>query len=142
MITGLDHIAIAVPDLDAAIARWESVTGGKIVHRETVRSQKVEVAMIRIGDLRIELVMPTSPDSPVAKYIDRRGPGIHHIALAASSTCDELARLQETEVPLIDTTARPGAHGSRVGFVHPRALEGVLIEIVDHPGEESDGSPA
>lgn len=132
MITGLAHIGIAVTDLEEAIALWTNVTGGKLVHREVVTDQKVEVAVISIGDLRIELLAASSPESSLAKFIATRGAGIHHIALQSSSAQSELDRLRRAGIRLIDETARIGAENSRVGFVHPKALGGVLAEIVEH----------
>jgi len=145
MITGLDHIAIAVPNLDQAIQLWQSALGAMLNHREIVASQKVEIAMITFGELRIELVAPTSEDSPIAKYLASRGPGIHHIALSTPSTPRELARLESAGVKLIDRKARVGAGGTHVGFLHPRSLGGVLVELVDHseePSESNAGSSA
>lgn len=131
MITGLHHIGIAVSNLDEAIDLWTRTTGGKLVHREIVESQRVEVAVIEIGPLHVELLQPVAESSAVAKFIEKRGPGVHHIALRADSTDAELARLKAEGVALIDETSRPGAEQTRVGFLHPRALGGVLLEIVE-----------
>jgi methylmalonyl-CoA/ethylmalonyl-CoA epimerase len=136
MITGLAHIGIAVTDLEKAVALWTSVTGGKVIHRETVASQKVSVAVIAIGELHVELLCATTADSPIAKFVAARGTGIHHIALTSGSTQAELDRMKADGIRLIDETARPGAEDMRVGFVHPKALDGVLVEIVE-PGEHS-----
>ncbi|MDD5087397.1 MAG: methylmalonyl-CoA epimerase [bacterium] len=131
MIRGLNHIGIAVENLDAAVALWQTATGGRVVHRETVAEQRVEVAVIEIGSLHVELLRPTSEDSPIFKFIAARGPGIHHIALQADSTQAELDRMKSQGVRLIDETARAGAEGTRVGFVHPKAVGGVLLEVVE-----------
>jgi methylmalonyl-CoA/ethylmalonyl-CoA epimerase len=136
MINGLDHLGIAVSDLDGAIAQWTQITGGKLVHRECVESQRVDVAVIEIGSVRVELLSPTSPDSPVAKFIASRGPGLHHVALQSDSAQGELDRCAEQNARLIDRTVRPGAENSRVGFLHPHALGGVLLEFVDHSTAE------
>jgi methylmalonyl-CoA/ethylmalonyl-CoA epimerase len=131
MIQGLDHIAVAVSDLNEAAARWCDAFNTTVAHREIVAEQKVEIAMILVGTLRIELVCPTSPDSPIAKYIKKYGEGIHHFALTSDSTQGELDRLKDRGVDLIDETARKGAVDSRIGFIHPRSLGSVLVEIVD-----------
>jgi methylmalonyl-CoA epimerase len=135
MIQGLDHIGIAVSDLETAIELWTQVVSGKMVHRERIESQKVEVAVIEVGALQIELLCPTSEDSPVAKFIAARGTGIHHLALLADSAQTELDRLAENDIKLIDRTTRHGAHNSNVGFLHPRAMNGVLLEFVDHAND-------
>jgi methylmalonyl-CoA/ethylmalonyl-CoA epimerase len=132
MIRRLDHIAIAVQDLDAAIKLWCDAFQVPVSHREIVKDQQVEIALIKLGSLRIELVSPTSPDSPIAKFIAKKGEGLHHFAIEADSTTLELERLNKAGIPLIDTVARFGAEGSNIGFLHPRALGGVLVEIVDH----------
>jgi methylmalonyl-CoA/ethylmalonyl-CoA epimerase len=135
MIHGLDHIAIAVLDLDAAIKLWCNAFQVSVSHREIVAEQQVEVAIIELGSLRIELVAALSPDSPIAKFIAKRGEGIHHFAVKAASTQTELERMSQAKIPLIDSVARIGAKGSNIGFMHPRALGGVLVEIVDHSGK-------
>lgn len=131
MITGLAHIGIAVSDLEKAIVLWTNVTGGQLIHRETVAAQKVNVAVIAIGDLHVELLCATTEDSPIAKFICSRGTGIHHVALKSDSTQSELDRMKASGVRLIDETARLGAEGTRVGFIHPKSLESVLVEIVE-----------
>jgi methylmalonyl-CoA/ethylmalonyl-CoA epimerase len=133
MIKGLDHLGIAVTDLDAAIAQWIALTGGILMHREVVASQQVEVAVITIGALRIELLQPQTESSPIAKFIARRGAGIHHLALEAAPAQAELDRLKTAGVQLIDEHLRPGAEHTEVGFLHPRAAGGVLLEFVEHP---------
>ncbi|MBU0508507.1 methylmalonyl-CoA epimerase [bacterium] len=131
MITGLHHIGIAVEDLDSAIAQWQKVTEGRLIHRETVAEQRVEVAVIEIGLLHVELLRPTSGDSPIAKFIAARGAGIHHLALQADVAQIELERLKSDGVRLIDEVARIGAEDTRVGFIYPKAVGGVLLEIVE-----------
>jgi methylmalonyl-CoA epimerase len=132
MNRGIDHIAIAVPDLDAAIALFESVFGLKLKHREEVANFKVAIATLGTGGTDIELVQATSPDSPVAKFVNERGAGIHHIAFAVGDIATELARLRAQGVQLIDETPRPGKDGSRVAFVHPKATGLVLCELVEN----------
>lgn len=137
MIRGLDHLAIAVSNLDEAVTLWQTVLGATVVHREVVVEQKVEVVMLKLGDLKIELLWPTSADSGVSKFLASRGPGLHHIAIQADSTQAELSRLSDAGVRLIDLHARVGAEGTHVGFLHPKALEGVLVELVEHGHERS-----
>jgi methylmalonyl-CoA/ethylmalonyl-CoA epimerase len=135
MLTGLDHIGIAVSDLEAAIMTWVTATGGRVTHREIVAEQRVEVAAIKIGSLCIELLSPTSSDSPIAKFLATRGPGIHHLALTTTSAAQELERLKSAGIRLIDEVPRTGAENTRIAFVHPKALGGVLLEIVEHPAK-------
>lgn len=131
MIQGLQHIGIAVENLDAAILLWQTATDARLVHRETVVSQRVEVAVMEIGTFHVELLQPTSADSPIAKFIAARGTGIHHIALRSDSAQQELDRMKSLDVRLIDETVRDGAEGTRVGFIHPKSMGGVLLEIVE-----------
>jgi methylmalonyl-CoA/ethylmalonyl-CoA epimerase len=134
MITGLDHISIAVEDLDGSVRLWQAVAQAQVVGRERVPEQQVEVVMLKIGALKIELIYPTSENSSVAKFLASRGPGLHHIALECESAQAELDRLRQAGVQLIDESARAGAEHSHVGFVHPKSLSGVLVEFVDHAG--------
>lgn len=125
----LHHVGVAVRDLDAAIARHERM-GLKLAHREKVAAQKVEVAFV--GERPwIELVMGLAPDSPVSKFIDKRGEGQHHIAYAVPSIIEELARQKHRGAALIDEAPRPGAWGHHVAFLHPKDQGGVLIELVE-----------
>ena len=133
MIKGLDHIGIAVPDLEIAIPQWLNLTGGKLTHREIVSDQQVEVAVIMIGELRIELLGPTADTSPIAKFIANRGAGVHHVALRADSVQSELDRVKVIGLQMIDEFTRPGAEQTQVGFLHPRAMGGVLLEMVERP---------
>jgi methylmalonyl-CoA epimerase len=132
MIQGIDHVAVAVNDLEAAIQVFESVLGMKMKHREDVAGFKVKIATIATGGTDIELIQATSPDSPIAKFVAERGPGLHHVALAVPDIDTALAMLREQGVPLIDQTARPGKDGSRVAFIHPRATGRVLCELVEN----------
>jgi methylmalonyl-CoA epimerase len=132
MMQGIDHVAIAVEDIEAAIQVFESVLGMKLMHREDVSSYKVKIATLATGGTDIELVQATSPDSPIAKFIADRGPGIHHIALSVPNIEDALATLREQGVQLIDQAPRPGKDGSRVAFIHPKATNRVLFELVQN----------
>lgn len=131
MITGLEHIGVAVQDLDAAIELWCKATGGRVTHRELVAEQHVEIAVIEIGSLHVELLRPTADNSPIAKFITARGPGIHHLALRCDNAQSELDRLKRAGLCLIDERCRIGAEQSRVGFLHPKAMDGVLVEVVE-----------
>ena len=129
----LHHVGVAVADLGEAIARHERM-GLKLAHREIVPAQKVEVAFMGAGPW-VELLCGTSPDSPVAKFVAKKGPGQHHLAFAVPSIAEELERQAAAGAELIDRAARPGAWGHKVAFVHPKSHGGVLIELV----EESHG---
>ena len=127
-MTKLDHIGIAVKSIDAAKAIYEDL-GLEVEHVETVDSQKVRTAFLSIGDANLELLEPSGPDSTIAKYIEKRGEGIHHICLRVDDLDEKLARLQERGYRLINEAPVPGAHGCRVAFLHPAAGNGVLIEL-------------
>lgn len=127
----LHHVGIAVESLDESIAHYERM-GLRVAHRENVPSQKVRVAFVGEGPY-IELLEPTSPDSTVAKYLEKRGPGQHHLAFAVASIAEELKRQAEAGAVLIDKAARPGAWGHKVAFLHPKSHGGVLIELVEEP---------
>ncbi len=133
MIQGLDHIAVAVPDLDKAIELWSRLTGARVTHREHIVEQSTYVAFLAIGDFRIELIAPDKQESAVGKFLDKRGPGLHHIAIKTEDGQLLLNEFAEKGAKLINTTLRSGAESTKVGFVHPTALTGVLIEVVEHP---------
>jgi methylmalonyl-CoA/ethylmalonyl-CoA epimerase len=126
----IDHIGVATDDLDGALALYEETFSMPFVHRETVESQGVEAALLDVGDGHVELLRPLGPDTPVGKYLDKRGPGLHHVAYAVRDIEETLGKLRDAGVELIDKEARQGIRNSRVAFVHPRATGGVLTEIV------------
>lgn len=133
----LDHIGIAVRSLDSAKI-YEDL-GLTIEHVETVETQRVKTAFLSVGDSNLELLEPTSPDSPIAKFIEKRGEGIHHICLRVDDLEAHLERLKAAGYRLINEAPVPGAHGCRVAFLHPSAGNGVLIELSEvHPEERSD----
>ena len=136
MFGRIDHIGVAVEDLDAGIALYERSFEMELAHRETVESQGVEAVLLDVGDGHVELLAPLGPDTPVGKYLERKGPGLHHVAYAVDDVDGELDRLAEAGVELIDAEARTGIRGSRVAFLHPRSTGGVLTEIVE-PAEGS-----
>ena len=128
----VDHIGIATHQIDEALALWRDVLGLEIDSIEEVAEQGVRVAMLPIGESRIELLEPMSADSPVGKFLEKRGPGIHHVAIRVSDIRAALARLKEKGTRLIDETPRVGAGGCLVAFVHPSSANGVLLELVQH----------
>jgi methylmalonyl-CoA/ethylmalonyl-CoA epimerase len=129
-IKKIDHVAIAVTDIDAAAKRYAELFGLDVRERETVASQKTEAALLPIGDSNIELISPKGNDG-LAKFLEKRGPGIHHVAVEVEGIEDALAFLKTLGVPLIDDAPRIGARGHKVAFVHPKATGGVLIELVE-----------
>jgi methylmalonyl-CoA epimerase len=133
MTSTLDHVAIAVRSLEKTLPLYEEALGLKCSGFEEVPTQKVRVAVLPIGETRIELLEPTAPDGPIARFIDRKGEGLHHIALRVPGVADELVRLDAAGVPLIDREPRSGAEGARIAFLHPKALGGVLAELVERP---------
>jgi methylmalonyl-CoA/ethylmalonyl-CoA epimerase len=134
MLGRIDHIGVATDDLEGSLALYEETLGMPLVHRETVESQGVEAALLDVGDGHVELLRPLGPETPVGKYLDKRGPGLHHVAYAVGDIDDVLAKLKESGVDLIDSQPRQGIRNSRVAFLHPRSTGGVLTEIVE-PGE-------
>jgi methylmalonyl-CoA/ethylmalonyl-CoA epimerase len=131
MFSRIDHVGVAVEDLDAGIALYEKSFEMELAHRETVESQGVEAVLLDVGDGHVELLAPLGDDTPVGKYLARKGPGLHHVAYAVDDIDVELKRLAAAGVELIDAEARTGIRGSRVAFLHPRSTGGVLTEIVE-----------
>ena len=131
MFGRIDHVGVAVSDLDSAVALYEGTFGMPVAHRETVESQGVEAVLLDVGDGHVELLRPLGPDTPVGKFIERSGEGLHHVAYAVDDIDATLERLKQREVQLIDSEARVGIRGSRVAFVHPKATGRVLTEIVE-----------
>jgi methylmalonyl-CoA/ethylmalonyl-CoA epimerase len=125
----LDHIGIAVSNLSEALAFYRDALGLEIESPEEVASQRVRAHFIPLGDSALELLEATAEDSPIAKYVAKRGPGLHHITLRVDDIDAALAQLMARGVRLIDESARPGAHGSRVAFIHPSSAHGVLVEL-------------
>jgi methylmalonyl-CoA/ethylmalonyl-CoA epimerase len=127
----IDHIGVAVDDLDAALALHEQIYGMQVVHRETVTEQGVEAVLLDVGDNHVELLRPLAGDTPVGRFLAKRGPGLHHVAYQVPDIDGALARLRELGVRLIDEAPRIGIRGSRVAFLHPSASGGVLTELVE-----------
>jgi len=134
----VDHVAIAVPDLDAAISLYKSLLGKDPEHLEEVEDQKVKAAFFGVGDTNLELLFPTSPDSPISSFLEKkkgRG-GLHHICLQVSGIEKHLEELKKQGVVLIDETPKIGAHGKKIAFVHPKSTGGVLIELSEPVEDE------
>jgi methylmalonyl-CoA/ethylmalonyl-CoA epimerase len=128
----IDHIGIATRELTDATAVWQGLLGLELDSTEEVGEQGVRIAMLPIGETHIELLEPLSANSPVGKFIEKRGPGIHHIAVRVDDIRAALARLKEKGARLIDETPRVGAGGCLVAFIHPSSANGVLLELVEH----------
>ena len=126
----INHLGIATKGIDEALKFWANGLGLENVHMETVEDQKVRVAMLPIGDTRIELLEATAADSPIAKFLEKRGGGIHHIAVEVENIEESLAKLKAEGMRLIDETPRIGAENCLVAFVHPSSANGVLLELV------------
>jgi methylmalonyl-CoA/ethylmalonyl-CoA epimerase len=126
----IDHIGIAVEDLDASLALYERDYDMTLVHRETIAEQGVEAALLDVGENHIELLAATGPDTPVGKFLAKKGPGMHHVAYQVDDVESTLAALKEAGLRLIDETPRTGIRNSRVAFLHPATAGGLLTEIV------------
>ena len=131
MFARIDHIGVAVEDLDAAIALHESTYGMALVHRETVTEQGVEAVLLDVGENHVELLCPLNGETPVGRFLSKRGPGLHHVAYQVPDIEATLAALRSADVRLIDETPRTGIRNSRVAFLHPKSSGGVLTEIVE-----------
>lgn len=131
----VEHIGIATPKIEESLKFWRDALGLEVRHTEVVEEQGVRVAMLPVGEPRIELLEPTGPDSPVAKFLAKRGPGIHHVAVRVADIRAALARLKTEGARLIDEEPRVGAGGCLVAFVHPSSAGGVLLELVEHAPE-------
>ncbi len=130
LLTEIDHVAIAVRDLDAAIDYYGRAFGATVAHREIVESDGVEEALIKVGDSYIQLAAATRDDSPIAKYLVKRGEGLHHVAYRVDDCATALAAMIAAGATAIDQAPRPGSRGTTVAFVHPKGSYGTLIELV------------
>jgi methylmalonyl-CoA/ethylmalonyl-CoA epimerase len=129
-LTEIDHVAIAVRDLDAAAAWYEKTLGATVAHRERIDSDGVEEALLRVADSYVQLLTPTRDDSPVAKYLERKGEGIHHVGYRVTDCAAALESMKAAGATMIDAVPRPGSRGTTVAFVHPKSGFGTLIELV------------
>ncbi len=133
MLTDVDHVGIAVTDLEAAVEHYRSAFGVEPAHRETVEDQGVEEVLFKVGTSYIQLLAATGPDTPVGKFLAKRGEGVHHIGYRVGDIQDVLKHLKELGVPLVDEEPRPGPGRTTVAFVHPKGFGGVLVELVQEP---------
>jgi methylmalonyl-CoA/ethylmalonyl-CoA epimerase len=131
MIKGIDHVGIAVKSIDEAKKFWVDTLGLTLSHIEEVPEQKVRVAILKAGETTIELLEPTSPDSPIHRFIERRGEGLHHLTLETDNLAERLQKLKRTNVALIDEQPRVGAGGAKIAFLHPKSAHGVLVELCE-----------
>lgn len=129
-LTEIDHVAIAVADLDAAIAYYQETFGCTVDHRELIESDGVEEALLKVADSYVQLLTPTSDSSPVAKYLANKGEGIHHVGYRVANCAEALERVKAAGHRVIDDVPRPGSRGTTVAFVHPKGAFGTLIELV------------
>ena len=132
MIKQIDHIGIAVKDLDEQVKFYANVLGLKCSGIEQVSDQQVKVAIFPVGEVQIELLQPTDEDSPIAKFLKKKGEGIHHIAYLVEDLEDNLKRIEEQMIPLIDSKPRIGVGGHKIAFLHPKSTFGVLTELCEH----------
>jgi methylmalonyl-CoA epimerase len=133
MIVGVDHVGIAVEDLDAAVELHMKVLGVEPIARERVESQGAEEVLFRLGSTLVQLVAPLGPDTPIGRFLAKRGPGLHHIGYRVDDLVAELRQLKSEGVTLIDEKPRPGSRGTSIAFVHPKGMGGVLVELVQKP---------
>ena len=133
MLDDVDHVGIAVTDLEAAVEQYRLVFGMEPVHRETIEEQGVEEVLFKAGSSYIQLLRPLGPDTPVGRFLEKRGEGIHHVGYRVSDIVTTLARLRAHGVPLVDARPRRGSRGTTVAFVHPKGFRGVLVELVQEP---------
>lgn len=131
LLTEIDHVAIAVNDLPAAVTWYEENLGATVEHREVVDSDGVEEALLKVADSYIQLLTPTNPDSPVAKYLEKKGEGLHHIGYRVADCGEALESIKANGGKVIDQAPRPGSRGTTVAFVHPKTSFGTLIELVE-----------
>jgi len=131
MLTEIDHVAIAVNDLEAAIEYYRTAYGVEVEHREVVERDGVEEALLRVADSYVQLLTPSRPDSTVAKFLESRGEGIHHVGYRVDDCAAALERVKAEGGRVIDEQPRPGSRGSTVAFVHPKTAFGTLIELVE-----------
>ena len=130
LLTEIDHVAIAVNDLEAAIEYYRATFGAEVDHREVVESDGVEEALLKVADSYVQLLTPTRPDSPVAKYLERKGEGLHHVGYRVADCGEALDAVKAQGGRVIDVAPRPGSRGTTVAFVHPKGAFGTLIELV------------
>lgn len=134
VLTDIDHVGLAVGDLDAAVEHYRRTLGMEPAHREVVQSQGIEEVLFLVGTSYIQLVGALGPETPVGRFLAKRGPGLHHVGLRVDDVAATLEKLKSEGVPLIDEAPRPGSRGTTIAFVHPKGMGGVLVELVQEPG--------
>ena len=137
-LVDIDHVGIAVVSLDEAVERYRTTLGVDPHHSETMEEQGVREVLFRAGTSFIQLLEPLGPDTPVGRFIERKGPGVHHIGYRVSSVEQALSHLKSEGVPLVDEVPRIGSMGNTIAFVHPKGFEGVLVELVEHRDMQLD----
>ena len=133
MLTLIDHVGIAVSDLDEAVDRYRRTLGIEPVHRERMDDQGVEEVLFAVGESFVQLLGALGADTPVGRFLGKRGPGLHHVGYRVANVADALEHLRAEGVTLIDETPRPGSRGTTIAFVHPKDMGGVLVELVQAP---------
>jgi len=141
VIVDVDHVGIAVDDLDASVERYRRALGLEPSHRERVEDQGVEEVLFPVGTSFIQLIGALGPDTPVGTFLAKRGPGVHHVAYRVDDLEAALERLRAEGVRLIDEAPRRGSRGTMIAFVHPKDMEGVLVELVQEAGDRGPGGP-
>ena len=131
MLTRIHHVGVAVTDLDESVRLYQAAFGAQLVHRQVNEKEGLEAAFLSTGEGEVELMSPTRPESPVGKFLAKRGPGLHHVAYGVTDIRKALAHARAAGVELIDSEPRMGMHGSLIAFVHPKSLGGVLTEFVE-----------
>lgn len=133
MAAKIEHLGVAVPSLEEGLRLYRDLLGFEVLYLEEVATERVKVVGLKAGDASIELLEPTSAESTIARHLEKRGPGLHHVALEVTGLDALLPRLKAAGVRLLDDVPRPGSRGTRVAFLHPKGALGVLIELVEHP---------
>jgi len=131
--TDIDHVGIAVRDLEAAVEHYRRTLGVEPIHRERIEKDGVEEALFRVGASYVQLLAPTGPDTPVGKFLEKRGEGVHHVGYRVDDVAAVVAHLRAEGVPMVDEVPRPGSRGTTVAFAHPKGFGGVLVELVQEP---------
>ena len=131
-LSHIEHLGIAVKSIEESLPYYEGILGLKCYNIEVVEDQKVKTAFFKVGQTKIELLEATSPESPIAKFIEKKGEGIHHIAFAVANTDEALQEMESKGITLIDKQSRKGAEGLNIGFLHPKSTKGVLTELCDN----------
>ena len=131
--TDIDHVGIAVRDLQAAVEHYRRTLGVEPVHRETIENDGVEEALFKVGTSYVQLLAPTGPETPVGRFLERKGEGVHHVGYRVDDVAAMIEHLKAEGVPMVDDAPRPGSRGTTVAFAHPKGFAGVLVELVQEP---------